>query len=130
MKIVPSNQTLILAGESGMSGGFQTRALRNAGGDAVLQRVTVLASRPDDTLIYLRADYSSLAGSQARTVGSGSAQVSKASTSRAVVTQTGLPAYDSSRSGSSYNSGRGIELYASTQRLPAATRVTHIDVHA
>jgi hypothetical protein len=113
-----------------MSRGFLTPPTRSAGGEGVLQRVTIVASRPDDTLIYLRADYSSPADVQARTVGSGSAQVSKASTSRAVATQTGLPAYDSSRSGSPYNSGRGIELYASTQRLPAETPVTHIDVHA
>jgi len=104
-----------------MSGGYPTRSTRSSGSEAVLQRVTIVASRPDDTLIYLRADYSSPADSSARTV---------ASTSRAVAAPTGLPALVSPPGGSSYNSGRGIELYASTQRLPAETPVTHIDVHA
>jgi hypothetical protein len=91
----------------------------------VLQRVTVVASRPDDTLIYLQADYSSPADSSASTV----SPASIASTSKAVTALTGLPTFASQRGGS-YHADRGIELYASTQRLPAAAPVAHIDVHA
>ncbi len=126
MKIIPSNQTLILAGESGAPRRFQTPATGNAGGAAVLQRVTVVASRPDDTLIYLQADYSSPADSSARTV----SPASTASTGKAVTALSGLPTFAAPRGGNSYQSGRGIELYASTQRLPAAAPVAHIDVHA
>ncbi len=119
-----------------MSGGFPTAAPRRAGSDAVLQRVTIVASHPDDTLIYLQADYSTPADSSARALRSASTEASAApraaSTSKSVTTQSGLAALVSPRGGNSnsYNSGRGIELYASTQRLPAEAPATHIDVHA
>ena len=94
-----------------MSGGFPTAALRNAGGEAALKRVTIVASRPDDTLVYLQADYSA---------------------PEASATLTALPARLSPQAsrGNPYHSSRGIELYSSTQGLLAETNMAHIDVFA
>jgi hypothetical protein len=57
VRVTPNNQTLILAGERA-----PTRGADAVGSNAVLQRVTLLAARPDDTLVYFRADYSSGSG--------------------------------------------------------------------
>jgi hypothetical protein len=104
-----------------MSGGFQKSAL---------QRVTIVASHRDDTLIFLQADYASSADSSLRTAGPARAAAIAAPTNQAVAAPTSLAALPSPRAGNTYNSGRGIELYASTQRLPAKTPATYIDVHA
>lgn len=63
MKITPSNQTLILAGErrgqGAASGNSPGKAVANSTpAGSVLQRVTIVAARPDTTVVYLRADYS------------------------------------------------------------------------
>ena len=66
MKVTPSNQTLILASErrgSGIRGGAAPTETSSTG--AVLQRVTIVASQPDSTVLYLRADYATPAGSGA-----------------------------------------------------------------
>ncbi|MFI4889405.1 MAG: hypothetical protein ACHQIL_02625 [Steroidobacterales bacterium] len=60
---VSGQQSLILAGEylpanRGAANSGRTSVALPTGG-AVLQRVTVLTSRPDETLVLLRADYSS-----------------------------------------------------------------------
>lgn len=122
MKVTPSNQTLILAGERGASGGFPTP--RNVGGATTLKRVTIVASRLDDTVVYLQADYSSTAESSAHALPS---PVSAADT-----TTIGLPARVSPQAprGNSYTSSRGVDLYSSTQRMLAETAITHLDVLA
>jgi hypothetical protein len=127
VKVIPSNQTLILASERGTSGGFSTPALRSAAGETALRRVTIVASRPDDTLVYLQADYTSTAES---TDAAGSS--STASTALPVPALTAMPARISlpSPRGNPYSASRGVALYSSTQRMLSDAPVTHIDVHA
>jgi hypothetical protein len=69
VKVIPSNQTLILAGEHGAQGGRSGtvgRAFVAASGaavlpsgGAVLKRVTMVTEFPDSTRVYVRADYAS-----------------------------------------------------------------------
>ena len=60
MKILPSNQALILAGEPAgrRAGGdtFLEQASRLVTGSAELKRVTILSARPDSTMV-VQADY-------------------------------------------------------------------------
>ena len=59
MKIAPSNQTLILAGE-GSAGKSAVAPRQNADSPAnapLLQRVTVVTALPDSTTVYVHADY-------------------------------------------------------------------------
>lgn len=132
VKVIPSNQTLILASERGMSGGPLTtalaRALKSAAAGSVLTRVTIVTARPDDTLLYLDADYSSTAKSLTDAEPSVGAA---AANDRA--TLTGLPAPiapQASRASGPSSANRGIALYASTERLLAEGPTTRIDVHA
>jgi len=53
VKIIPSNQTLILASERRPASAPDVRS----SSETVLQRVTIVAARPDTTLVYLQADY-------------------------------------------------------------------------
>ncbi|MGO9512858.1 MAG: hypothetical protein ACLP2F_04345 [Steroidobacteraceae bacterium] len=66
MKVAPSQQSLILASEylapSATSSAVLNAALGLTASGAVLNRVTVVAARPDATLILLRADYSPRTG--------------------------------------------------------------------
>lgn len=113
-----------------MSGGSPTPALRSLGSETALKRVTIVASRPDDTLVYLQADYSSTAESSAR---AGSSMSTAVAAEEAMPTLTAMPARISlqgPRSSPSYSSSRGIELYSSTQSILAEAPTTHIDVHA
>lgn len=59
MKITPRNQTLILAseGRAPATPPGSSQAKNAFFGDAVLQHVTIVASQPDNSLLYLRADY-------------------------------------------------------------------------
>lgn len=111
-----------------MPGGSPTQALRSLGSGTALTRVTIVASRPDDTLVYLQADYSSTAESPARA----EVSTSTAAAAEAMPTATALPARVSPQAprGSSYGSSRGIELYSSTQRMLEDVPMPHIDVHA
>jgi hypothetical protein len=69
VKVIPSNQTLILAGEQGAQGARSGTVGRTLGaasgtgvlpaGGAVLKRVTMVTEFPDSTRVYLRADYAS-----------------------------------------------------------------------
>lgn len=126
VKVTPSNQTLILASERGASGGFSTPVLRNAAGESTLQRVTIIASRPDDTLVYLQADYSTTTEPSARALPSPSSAADMGATLTALPARISLPA----PRGNSYTSSRGVELYSSTQRMLAATAITRLDVLA
>ncbi len=135
MKVTPSNQTLILASERGRSGGAPAaglaRVLRDSAVDGVLQRVTILAARPDSTLVYLQADYAS---DPARYADDGQSEPPGGAASSAHPSGAGVPALPSATAVPSAGS-RGIELYASTQRLggpsgAAVQRYGRIDVHA
>jgi len=108
-----------------MSGGFPTPALRGAAGETALRRVTIVASRPDDTVVYLQADYAATGEFQDPAQPSGAAPA-------ALPVLSALPARSSlpSARGSSYSSSRGVALYSSTQRMLSDAPVTHIDVHA
>jgi hypothetical protein len=119
VNVIPSNQTLILAGE---------RGTRGAVGGSVLQRVTIVASRPDDTLLYLRADYSANSSTAEYAERAASSLTAPAGT--AMVTVAGRAVTVSPRSGGPYGGSRGIELYASTQRNLTARTVANVDVHA
>jgi hypothetical protein len=127
VKVIPSNQTLILASERGMSGGLPTPALRGAAGETALRRVTIVASRPDDTVVYLQAEYASTAEFSDVAQPSGAAPAALP-----VPMPSALPARNSlpSPRGSSYSSSRGVALYSSTQRMLSDVPVTHLDVHA
>jgi len=111
-----------------MSGGFPTPALRSPGSETALKRVTIVASRPDDTLLYLQADYFSTTESSARAEPSSSTP-SAVEAAAAVAPMPARVSLQAPRA-SPYSSSRGIELYSSTQRMFAETPTTHIDVHA
>jgi hypothetical protein len=106
------------------------RELHNAASETVLKRVTIVAARPDDTVLYLQADYSS---TTAESLADAEPSMSAAAAGNAVASLTGMAARISpqaSPASGRYSSSRGIELYASTQRMLAETPMTHIDVHA
>jgi hypothetical protein len=110
-----------------MSGGLPATALRSADSASMLKRVTIVASQPDDTVVYLQADYSSAPESSARAeAGASTVAAEAAATPTALPARISLPA----ARGNSYTSSRGINLYSNTQRMLAETPVTHIDVHA
>jgi hypothetical protein len=153
VKVAPSNQTLILAGERAPAAGMSavglsrpaglsgpaglalpaglSRPAGSPGNDPVLQRLTIVAARPDSTMVYLRADYAAGDGSapEADSPGvygvTGNTLVSGGQTqpslTRAVVT---TPRSDP------HASSRGISLYASTQRMSLETVSGVLDVHA
>ena len=131
MKVIPSNQTLILANERGVSGGRPAAALGDAprigSGDSVLQRVTIVAARSDTTLIYLQADYASAEPSsgRAQSVDAPGAVVAT------ILKSGGLARAPQAPRSFPQALNRGVGLYASTQRILAEAPVTvHIDVHA
>jgi hypothetical protein len=130
VRIIPGNQTLILANEGAHSGGLPTtaiaRALRGSSDESVLQRVTVFAARPDSTLLYFRADYSAGFDSAPHP---GPSTSSAAINLPATLPVSGLPATQAPRR-NSYSSSRGIELYASTQQILTDSPPAHIDVRA
>jgi hypothetical protein len=127
VKITPSNQSLILAGEpSGARGGtnsFLDQAARLVASGAEIKRVTILAAHPNSTVV-VQADYFSreeYAPSRSELpalphVVSDAPQTAHFGTAN--------PA-----SGSSYRNP--VELYARTQRGPdTASKATLLDVHA
>jgi hypothetical protein len=148
VKVVPSNQTLILAGEraprSGPSGTLRDvpretpgdarsatleRALGIGSSDAQLQRVTIVASRPDAGFVYLQADYSS-GDTSASGTGSGAGTATATGTAIAAAPGPGTALVPLTKSNTPPAS-RGVGLYASTQRLLAETPIARrIDVHA
>ncbi len=133
MKVIPSNQTPILANERGVSGGRPAAALGHApgigSGDSVLTRVTIVAAHPDTTLVYLQADYASAEHSAGRTQ---SVNAASPGAVVAIIPKSGglAPAPQAPRS-FPQALNRGVGLYASTQRILAdAPATVHIDVHA
>lgn len=116
MKVIPSNQTLILASERGRKGASPYSAPPRADEDGVLTRVTLIA---------VQADYASPA--QPRTVASWSAIESGD-----VVDPAPLPGPPALRqtSAAARSTPAGIALYDRVRRSPSDTHVRHIDVHA
>jgi hypothetical protein len=128
VKVTPSNQSLILAGEpSGAPGGADTlltQAARLVAAGADLKRVTILAARPNSTVVvqadYFSRDEHSPVGSQLPALPhapSTALQVMNFGTNR-------LPG-----AASSYRSP--VELYARTQRgLDTPSKAALLDVLA
>jgi len=146
VKVTPANQTLILASDRRGAANKPATALGKtpATGGSVLQRVTIVAARPDDTLIYVSADYAQalgVAGTQtAAYAGRTYAAPGGASRSNAVaaVAPTSSSARDNFGNLVSRNLGSTLtsylkpaEQYARTQRmLSDVPRVQQIDVYA
>jgi hypothetical protein len=149
VKITPSNQTLILAGDrrGAAASSADSTAKSAAPNRSVLQRVTIVAARPDTTVLYLQADYSAAgdSGTARSALAAGSPGAQGASASTAVVAQqrTTSPSQalvGASRTSVSHPIGSGsgfssyvppAEQYARTQRILAdSPRVPQIDVHA
>jgi hypothetical protein len=137
VKVTPGNQTLILASERGPAAGMPARALSQSvpsrATDAVLQRITIVAARPDSTVVYLRADYaaedrSPLAPASARTYDATRQDIVPGDpTQPRTPARAGLPAPRPDP----YGSNRGISLYTSTHRMSLETiTAVHVDVHA
>jgi hypothetical protein len=136
VKVIPSNQTLILASERGVSGGRPATALGHTlsigSGDSVLKRVTIVAARPDATVVYLQAEYDSAAKSSP---GAAQTSVDAAAPGTVVATipKSSALAPVSPQTPRNFPQAlsRGVGLYASTQRiLSEAPATIHIDVHA
>ncbi len=131
MKVVPSNQTLILASERGPPASALPHALPIAAGrETVLKRLTLVASRPDATLLYVQADYSSTA--EAAGLRSESSLSTAAAETASSATSAGVPAHlaPPAPGATAHRSTRGADLYASTQRMRTEASKPHIDVHA
>ncbi len=131
VKITPTNQTLILAserrGSSNLTGA--TSASKAGATGSTLSRVTIVATQPDTTVVYLRADYTpsrTLTSNGVTAAPRASANPSYAVTS----SSTGTSSY-SGTSSSSYLNLKPAEQYAFTQRiLSLAPVVQHIDAYA
>ncbi len=109
--------------------GALPRALRNAGSETVLKRVTLVASRPDATLLYIQADYSSTAEIARRAE---SMDTAASNTVVAAAKTSGMPEHvvPEAPHGNAYRSSRGVDLYASTQRMRTEAPRPQIDVRA
>ncbi len=157
MKVTPSNQTLILASErrGAVAPPANSTGQAAASAGSSLQRVTIVAARPDTTVVYLQAARSEEddAGTSLPTVFKPRASTSLAkqasnpgmfetggqsvSSSTALVPQRSATA-SRGTSGNASGSGSGfsayvnpVEQYARTQRILADNpRVQQIDVHA
>jgi hypothetical protein len=134
LKVIPSNQTLILANERGV-GGLPAPAVVRASNPydpGQLTRVTLVTSQPGSALVYLQAEYASppvaprlpaLVGPTTRAV------VASNNDAADMPAGSGLP-LPARSPGQSYTSSRGIALYSSMQRGMRDTPRGHIDVHA
>ena len=125
VKITPSNQTLILASERDAFGVRPPASSEGASGDSVLQRLTIVAARPNDTLWYVQADYQP--ASSLAVASSAIPAPAQALGLRTDAPAAGKPPLPRPAAGLP----RGVGLYASTQNLltdaPASRR---LDVHA
>lgn len=145
MKVTPSNQTLILAGEREPFAPRSQPAPDGASTEAVLQRLTIVAARPDKTLWYVEANYQpNQSGSHEATSGNFGAMPMPQGRGPTASRQDALPtassvaprelsALDSLRvpGGAASGSARAVGLYASTQNILAdAPASSRLDVHA
>jgi hypothetical protein len=120
LKILPSNQSLILAGEPGGPRG------RPAASGAALQRVTILTARRDTTVVvqadYFSSDEALPPGTRLAELGAPASDVATADAANFA------PPTTASRISSYLNP---IELYARTQRgLKDASKPALLDVLA
>jgi hypothetical protein len=130
LKIVPTNQSLILAGEPGGSGAGRSSSLFGqasqliAGGGA-LRRVTILAARPDSA-IAVQADYYS--PDEAAPLDSALPAIAHSSPTSTALVAMNSGAVNRPAQMSSYNP---IQLYLRTQRsLDDPRRAALLDVLA
>jgi hypothetical protein len=135
MKVIPSNQTLILAGERGHIAPSRP-ALGSAPHDgtsgSVLKTVTIMTALPDTTFVYLRADYSPRdAAPSARSVAVAMPPKPPSTYARSDSAANRSPGALRDAYGNLRAQSRHVELYAQTQLLLTSTTDTaHIDVHA
>jgi len=129
VKIVPSNQALILAGEpAGRRSGGDTlleQASRLVTGGADLKRVTILSARPDST-VMVQADYFS-----ANEIPSAASQfpaIQNVPANALAVVNSGLRT--SSEPATTSYSLKPTQLYARTQRGLEDTKTSVLDVLA
>jgi len=157
VKITPSNQTLILASErrGAINPTGATSASKTGASGSTLSRVTIVATQPDTSVVYLRADYSPHGGDAVGgpitygALSSGTAVAAQTSTaatnaprgstttsyalasSSAVRSSSGGTSRYSGTSSSSYLNLKPAEQYAFTQRILSSTPVVqHIDAYA
>jgi len=136
MKVIPSNQTLILAGERGHiapSRAALGSALHDSTSGSVLKTVTIMTALPDTTLVYLRADYSPPrdAATSARSVAIAMPPKPPSTYTRSDSAANRSPGALRDAYGNLRAQSRHVELYAQTQLLLTSTTATaHIDVHA
>jgi hypothetical protein len=139
VKISPSNQTLILASERQVKGnktssGNLSRALDAVATGGTLQRLTIVAARPDDELVYVQADFASrsdrtdLVRTQPTTTTS-LARFAAYSTDQGARDEYGN-ALSSTRSSGFASYLRPTEQYAGTQRNWSAAASVGLDVLA
>ena len=131
VNITPGSQTLILAGE----GRNPTRASDAPSGKtaasngAVLQRLTIVASQPDTTLVYVQADYATLSDAALNAYAvDDSPSSSTALTASSARPTASRPTTGRDTSLSSYL--RPVEQYARTQSILNDPAPSRIDVHA
>jgi hypothetical protein len=141
VKILPSNQALILAGEPAgrRSGGdsFLEQASRLVTGSADLKRVTIMSARPDSTVV-VQADYFSAhggysgdevsSGEEIPTAASQFPAIQNVSSNALTVVNSGLRT-SSEPATTSYHL-KPTQLYARTQRGFEDTRTSVLDVLA
>jgi len=115
LKIVPSNQSLILAGEPlGARGGadpFLDQASRLVAAGPGLTRVTILAARPDSTVV-VQADYASREEQPPIDAQLPALTGNSSNALPLAVTNSAMRAYPKA----SFSSRNPIDLYARTQR--------------
>ena len=135
MKIVPSNQALILAGEpAGRRGGGDSlleQASRLVTGSADLKRVTILSARPDSTVV-VQADYFSANEAYPRNAVSSAASqlpaIQNVSRNALAVVNSGLRT--SSEPATTSHLLTPAQLYARTQRGFEDGKTSVLDVLA
>jgi hypothetical protein len=149
VKVHPSNQTLILANERPNSDTKSSQMLDEAWGAAAsgssLQRITIVAARPDTSFLYLRADYASQ--SNATTPGASASEPAEGiddgpasaapSSSRGALVSLPVPARYASIGAAAQRDAYGnsptmnpaVEQYARTQRILTQASA-YVDVYA
>jgi hypothetical protein len=129
LKITPTNQSLILARDPLRSGGGPNSLLRQASewaaGGAALKRVTILAARPDATVV-VQADYFS--EEEAPAVDAQLPAIAQISRNAMTVIGKNPAALSAPMTASPYRNP--IQLYTSVQRGLGDTKAALLDVLA
>jgi hypothetical protein len=129
LKITPTNQSLILARDPARSGGAPNSLLRQAppwaAGGAALKRVTILAARPDATVV-VQADYFS--AEEAASVDAQRPALEQISQHAMTVVDRNPSTLGGPAASSPYRNP--IQLYTSVQRGLEDTKAALLDVLA